>query len=88
METARECNLFKSAFDAATHPIILKSNPKYSNKLNGMTPYICYDDVMEYCCVIKAYPNDGMPSFVSTEGEVVSNYDSIEDMVRDGWQID
>ncbi len=88
METARECGYFKSAFDSATHPIILKSNPKYGDKLHGMLPYICYDDVMDYNCVIKAYPKDGVPSFSSTDGEVVCKYDSIEDMVGDGWRID
>ncbi len=53
-----------------------------------MLPYICYDDVMDYKCVIKAYPKNVMPSFVSTEGNVVCEYDSIENMVSDGWEID
>lgn len=88
MEKNYECNLFKTAFEAATHPIILKSNPKYDDKLGDLTPYICYNDVMDYNYVIKAYPEDGMPSFVSTEGDVVCKYDSIEDMVGDGWEID
>ena len=88
MEINRECKLFKTAFDAASHPIILKCNHKYDNKLGNMLPYICYDDVMDYKCVIKAYPKNGMPSFVSTEGNVVCEYDSIENMVSDGWEID
>ena len=88
METSRDCVFFKSAFDSATHPLIIKSNPKYCDKLGGRLPYICYDDVMDYNYVIKAYPKDGMPSFTSTEGDIVCKYDSIEDMVGDGWRLD
>ena len=88
MDTIYQCDLFKMAFDAATHPIILKHNPKYDDQLGDRLPYICYDDVMDYNCVIKAYPKDGMPSFVNAEGDVVCQYDSIENMVEDRWEID
>jgi hypothetical protein len=53
-------------------------------------PRIAYDDIIANKCVLKAdsdFPNSG--SFWSGEGAVIiAEYNSIEELVDDGWRLD
>ena len=61
---------------------------------DGMVPYISCSDVHDYVYNIRVIPRD---VFLSNDdgsyekkenGEVIAHYDSLEDLVEDGWMLD
>ena len=61
---------------------------------NGMVPYISCSDVHDYVYNIRVVPRD---VFFSKDddsdqkkenGEIIAHYDSLEDLVEDGWMLD
>ena len=60
----------------------------------GMVPYISCSDVHDYKCNIRVIPMDdflseGDDHFDKTEnGKIIAHYDSLEDLVADGWILD
>ena len=60
----------------------------------GMIPYISCSDVHDYNYIIRVVPTDvflyrGDDFLEKTEnGTVIARYDSIEDLVEDGWMLD
>lgn len=60
----------------------------------GMVPYICCSDVHDYNYRIRVIPvsdflSDGEDRYEKLEnGEIIAEYNSPEDLVEDGWQLD
>jgi hypothetical protein len=61
---------------------------------DGMVPYISCSDVHDYVYNIRVIPRD---IFLSNDddsyqkkenGEIIAHYDSLEDLVEDGWMLD
>ena len=60
---------------------------------SGMIPYISCSDVHDYNYIIRVIPVDeflyGADHYEKTErGEVIAHYESMEDLVADGWILD
>ena len=60
----------------------------------GMIPYICFSDLFDRNYNIRVIPSD---DFFSEEadadekkenGEIIAYYDTLEDLVADGWRLD
>ena len=74
-------------FGEACFSPVFKDNPKY--QVDGV-PRIAHDDIMAYKCVIKADNNfQGIGGFLSGQDAVIiAQYNSIEELVDDGWRLD
>lgn len=77
-------NLEKIFHDGALSPVF-KRNPKYSN--DGV-PRIAYSDVMDNKYIIRFDGEFDGNSFWSEDTKILVEYDSIEDLVDDGWRLD
>lgn len=78
-------------FADAIYPPIFKSNPKYcKDNFTGAIPFISYDDVMNWKYIIRAgksMEND-VENYNAEECPIIIPYNSIEDLVNDGWRLD
>lgn len=78
-------NLEEIYFEASLAPIF-KSNAKYCvGQFAERTPYIAYGDVMNFKFIIRAtddYNNK------SESNPIIVEYESIEELVIDGWRLD
>jgi len=76
-------------FNAASMAPVFKQNPKYcTGKFAKLTPYISYNDVRNYKYIIRARPLDIHKTFDSEERDIIIQYNSIEQLVNDEWQLD
>jgi len=67
---------------------VFKINSKYcKGQFLNVTPYISYNDVLNYKYIIRARPQGEINSFDSKEREIIKQYESIEELVKDGWRI-
>ena len=79
----------ESIFKDASMAPVFRRNDKYCiGKFKDLTPYISYNDVMEYKYIIRGRPLGEYNSFDSKEREIIVEYESIDDLVNDGWQLD
>ena len=55
-----------------------------------MTPYICINDICYYNYVVCAIPDDEVTMMLSERfrRNVIVEYNSLEEMVEDGWRLD
>ena len=70
-------------FMAAAYPIVFKNNPKYH--IGWDTPFIALSDVMALNYIIrisKSYEDK------SETNEIIVQYNSLEEIVNDGWRLD
>ena len=91
MDIKREVKLFKQVYDAAMYAPYVRWNLKYKTKIfKGMTPYICIQDICDYKYVICAIPVEEAttPLLELHRRNVIVAYNSIEEMVKDGWRLD
>ena len=87
----REIKLIQECYDKPAYAPIMRWNSKYYNKeFEGMTPYICIDDLVDYKYVISAMQTSEVEMFLQEMNRraVVKEYESLADMVSDGWRID
>jgi len=76
-------------FHAASMAPVFKKNKKYcTGKFADLTPYISYNDVRNDKYIIRARPLGENNSFDSEERDIIIQYDSIEQLVKDGWRLD
>lgn len=60
----------------------------------GMIPYICCSDVHDYKYNIRVIPLDAFLSedddrYEKTEnGTIIAHYESMEELIEDGWELD
>lgn len=80
----------KNIYNSASLSPVFKKNSKYCiGKFAEMIPYISYVDVMDYKYIIRAKPlTRKINNFDTYQGEIIVQYDSIEELVKDGWQLD
>lgn len=79
----------EAIISAASFAPVFKSNPKHCiGKFADLTPYISYDDVMNYKFIIRGRPIGEHNSFDSQQREIIAKYDSLESLVDDGWRLD
>ena len=52
-----------------------------------MTPYISYDDVLANRYRIRFLPSDAVPSYMEQEGDIIAEYQNIDQMLQDGWML-
>ena len=96
MDIKREIERFKEVYEDAMYAPLLKWNLKYKTEdFDGMTPYICIKDICDYNCVVCAIPNEEVdkqlpqgPLQELSRRKVIAEYNSIEEMVKDGWRLD
>ena len=68
--------------------------PYHEGVPEGMVPYISCSDVHDYKYNIRIIPVDdflsnGDDRYAKTEnGQIIAHYDSLEDLVADGWRLD
>ena len=86
----RQLKMLQNIFQTCMPPRpAFKSN--HEGVPDGFVPYICTSDVFEYRYNIRILPID---DFLSKEykkkenGEIIAHYDSMEDLVADGWKLD
>jgi hypothetical protein len=85
-------NIEKIYNDGLLAPVF-KSNEKHcgngSSYLSGFVPRISYDDIMNFKKIIRWCPQSELDNrFWSEETEVIAEYDSISELVSDGWRLD
>jgi len=79
----------ESIYNAASMAPVFKPNPKYcTGKFADLIPYISYNDVMSYKYIIRGRPTNEHNSFDAQEREIIAEYDSLENLVNDGWCLD
>ena len=79
----------EAIYNAASLAPVFKHNPKYSTgKFNGLTPYISYDDIMNYKFIIRGRPVNEYNPFDAQKREIIAEYNTIEELVNDGWRLD
>lgn len=91
MDIQLEIRLLKEVYDDAMYAPLLRWNPKYkTDKFNGMTPYICIDDICYYNYVVCAIPDEEVTDMLQERfrRNVIVEYTSLEEMVEDGWRLD
>ena len=65
---------------------VFKQNPKYPIKYG--VPRIAYSDIMNYKFMIRHNKNFSENSFWNEDAEVIVSYNSIEELVNEGWRLD
>jgi hypothetical protein len=76
-------------FYAASMSPVFKLNSKYcTGKFADLIPYISYNNIRNNEYIIRARPLGENNSFDSKERDIIIQYDSIEQLVKDGWRLD
>jgi len=79
----------EAIYSTASLAPVFHHNPKYCiGKFADLTPYISYNDVMNYKFIIRARPDSEFNPYDSQEREIIAKYDSLESLVNDGWRLD
>ena len=97
MDIQREIRLISEVYEDAKYAPLLRWNLKFKTKqFDGMTPYICLNDICHHKYVVCAIPDRDVDKMFQEYGmlqefsrrEVIAEYNSIEEMVEDGWRLD
>lgn len=79
----------ENIFDTASMSPSFKINSKYCiGKFENMSPYISYNDVRNYNYIIRVRTLGEYNLYDSIDREIIVKYDSIEQLVQDGWRLD
>ena len=82
---------FKKHYDSPIISPQLRWNKKYkTTELEKYTPIIAINDLMKRNYVVCAIPNEKVEMFLmqhSRTDKVLAEYDSLEEMVEDGWRM-
>lgn len=85
----RQLKLFKEHYDSPMFAPQLKWNIKYKTpELEGYIPIIAIKDLVDYNYVICAIPREKVGFMLiqlERTDKVIAEYNSLEDMVEDGW---
>jgi len=86
----KSMKLIKECYDNPIFAPQMRWNEKYlTAAFVGTTPYICINDLLNHNYVICAIPDDEAVTMLqeSNRRTIVKEYDSLENMVADGWRI-
>ena len=90
-EIKRQSELFKKHYDEPMFSPLLKWNDKYKTpELEGYTPIIAINDLVNRNYVVCAIPNEKVEFLLmqlNRTDKVLAEYDSLEKMVEDGWRM-
>ena len=91
-EKERQLKMLQRIYDTWMPPTPAFKTP-HEGVPEGMIPYISCSDVHDYNYNIRVIPVDeflyGADHYEKTErGEVIAHYESMEDLVADGWILD
>jgi hypothetical protein len=79
----------REIFEKLSMTPLFNFNPKYYQfRYENMTPYITYNDLVSDKYIIRVRPSDIMDSIDNEEREIIVQYDSIKQMIGDGWTLD
>ena len=68
-----------------------KRNLKFKERCDGCDggPYIRYSDIMDYKLIIREGNEKTLySSFANEETPIIAQYQSVEELVDDGWRLD
>lgn len=74
--------------DASLAPVFHKNDKYCKGSFENIIPFIAYDDVMDNKYIIRARDEGIINSFFSEKTEIVVKYESIDELVEDGWRLD
>ena len=90
-EIKRQFELFKRHFDEPICSPQLKWNEKYKTpELQDYTPIIAIMDLVNYNYVVCAIPKEKVKFMLcelNRTNKVLVEYDSLEEMIEDGWRM-
>lgn len=88
-EIKRQSELFRKHYDEPMFSPMLRWNKKYkTSELKNYTPIIAINDLVERNYVVCAIPNEKVEFMLmqlNRTDKVLAEYDSLEEMVEDGW---
>jgi len=67
---------------------VFKKNDKYSEQLTNGAGMICYADLFKNNYVIRRGSFSNFQYEVDENSEIIASYESIEQMINDGWRLD
>lgn len=84
-----QINNLENIFSGGMLAPVFKVNTKFSSK-DGCYPRIMYDDVMNYKYIIRWCDSEFLNNrfYSDLESEVIAEYQSIDELVHDGWRLD
>ena len=85
-DTAYQTTNIERIFNDGALSPVFKHNPKFP--IDGGVPRIAYNDVMDYKCIIRHDKAFNDNSFWSEDADIIIEYNSIEELVEDGWRLD
>ena len=88
-EIKRQLKYFNECYESPMFSPQLKWNEKYiTPELQDYTPIIAIMDLVKYNYVVCAIPNEKVELMLiqlNRTDKVLAKYDSLEEMVEDGW---
>lgn len=77
---------FEEQFELLTHSLYLKFNDKFCSCKN---PIIIFDDVENYKCIVRDKGETSIDLLYNdSNAKIIASYETIEEMVADGWVLD
>lgn len=68
---------------------VFKRHLKYCTGIyEGCIPYISFDDVMNYRYIIRGRPTGINNRFDFEEREIIMEYETMDELINDGWRLD
>ena len=93
LEATKQLKMLKRIFETGIPPMPIFRYDHVGVE-EGMLPYISCSDLMDYKYNIRVIPGDEFfgndsDSFEKTEnGKIIASYNSLEELVNDGWELD
>ena len=93
LEATKQLKMLTRIFETGIPPMpIFRYN--HAGVEEGMLPYISCSDLMDYKYNIRVIPGDvffgnDSDNFEKIEnGKIIASYNSLEELVNDGWELD
>jgi len=81
-----QANNLEGIFSGGALSPIFRRNPKFP--IEEGVPRIAYKDIMDNKFIIRHDKNFSDNSFWNEDADVIVKYNSIEELVDDGWRLD
>ena len=90
MTHEKTLEILKEIYRTADISPIFRPNPLFAGVMDeDSAAYIALDDVLGYRYIVRLMPEGGATSFPITEyGTIIAEYNSLEELLNDGWQLD
>lgn len=84
----RQVRQLREIYDGALMAPKFRRMKKFQTEKDPGPPFIRYSDVMKDRYIIRRGGKDWMNSFCDEETEVIAAYNSLAELVNDGWRLD